>query len=53
MYDLFVSDCFSKAKLVVPGHVKWREFVTAHMRLVLNTIVTSRNFRLLDKDQIV
>jgi hypothetical protein len=53
MYYLFVSDCFSKAKIAVLGHLKWREFVTAHMRLVAHMIVTSRNFRLLDKDQIV
>lgn len=53
MYDLFIDDCFSKAKIAVPGHVKWREFVTAHMRLIAHMIVSSRKFRLLDKDQIV
>ena len=53
MYDLFVSDCFSKAKIGMPGHVKWREFVTAHMRLIAHMIVSSRNFRVLDMNQIV
>jgi len=35
----------------VPGHVKWREFVTAHMRLISHMIVSSRKFRLLDENQ--
>ena len=38
--------------MTVPGHVKWREFVTAHMRLIAKMVVSSRNFRLIDKDQI-
>lgn len=38
--------------MTVPGHVKWREFVTAHMRLIAKMDVSSRNFRLLNKDQI-
>ena len=53
MYDIFVSDCFSKAKIGTPRHVKWREFVTAHMRFIAHMIVSSRNFRVLDMNQIV
>ena len=48
-----MNDCFSKAKVTVPGHVKWREFVTAHMKLIAHMVVSSHNFSLLDKEQIV